>query len=100
MELAPESGKSGNVRDRALGLGIEALDRALRVHDLAGRHAGKVELHRERFGEQAGIALCNASAAAGPDLDLDDAERLERAQRVARHDPAYAEALRQILLSA
>ena len=37
-------------------LGREALDGALRIHDLARRDAGEIELHRQRLGEQAGIA--------------------------------------------
>ena len=81
-------------------LGGEAFDGALRVHDLADRHAGEIELHGQRLGEQAGIALRDARAAAGADLDLDDALRLERAQRVARDDAAHPEALGEILLGA
>src|SRR5215470_6797546 len=81
-------------------LGGEALDRALRVHDLADRDAGEVELHGERLGEQPRVALGDTGTAAGADLDLDDAERLQRAQRVARHDPAHPEPPRQVLLSA
>ena len=60
----------------------------------------EIELHRERLGEQAGIALRDPRAAAGADLDLDDALRLERAQRVARHDPAHPEALGKVLFGA
>ena len=33
-------------------LGGQALDGALRVHDLGGGDAGEVELHRQRLGEQ------------------------------------------------
>ncbi len=47
-------------------LGGHALDGALRIHDLGDRHAGKVELHRQRLGEQAGIAARDARAAALP----------------------------------
>ena len=75
-------------------LGREALDGALRVHDLADRDAGEIELHGERLGEQPRIALRDPRAAAGADLDVDDALRLQRAQRIARDDPADAEALR------
>ena len=60
----------------------------------------EIELHRQRLGEQAGIALRNPRAAAGADLDVDDALRLQRAQRVARHDPAHAEALGEVLFGA
>ena len=80
--------------------GGEALDRALRIHDLADGHAGEIELHRERLGEQPRIALRNPRAAAVAHLDVDDALRLQRAQRIARDDPADAEALRQVLLGA
>ena len=81
-------------------LGGQAFDGALRIHDLADRYAGKIELHRQCLGEQPGIAAGDARAAASPDLDLDDALRLERAQRVARDDAAHAEALGKILLGA
>ena len=81
-------------------LGGVAFDGALRVHDLGGGDAGEVELHRERLREQPRIALGDAGAAAGADLDLDDALRLERAQRVARDDAAHAEALGEVLLGA
>ena len=47
-----------------------------------------------------GIALRDARAAAGADLDVDDALRLQRAQRVARDDAADAEALGEVLLGA
>ena len=89
-------------RRRVLGrkLGGERLDRALRVHDLGGAHAGEVELHGERLGEQARIAARDARAAALAHLDVGDAERLQGAQRVARHDPADAEARREVLLGA
>src|SRR4029450_4635700 len=70
------------------------------IHDLADRHAGEVELHRERFGEQPRIAPCDAGPAAGADPDLDDTERFQRAQRVTRHDPAHPEALRKVLFGA
>ena len=63
-------------------------------------HAGEVELHRERLGEQARVAARDARAAALADLDLDDPERLERAQRVARGDAAHAETLGNVLLGA
>jgi len=75
-------------------LGGERLDRALRVHDLGRAHAGEVELHRERLGEQPRIAARHARAAALAHLDVGDAERLQRAQRVARGNPRlFAEAL-------
>ena len=64
------------------------------------RHPGEIELHRQCFGEQAGVALRDARAAAGADLDLDDALRVERAQRVARDDPAHPEALGEVLFGA
>jgi hypothetical protein len=73
---------------------------ALGVHDLGGGDAGEVELHRQRLGEQTRIALCDAGAAALAHADLDDAERFKRAQRVARHDAAGAEARGQILFGA
>ena len=81
-------------------LGGERLDRALRVHDLGRADAGEVELHRERLGEQARIAARDARAAALAHPDVGDAERLQGAQRVARHDPADAEARREVLLGA
>ena len=78
----------------------EAFDGALRIHDFGHRDAGKVELHGQRLGEQAGIALRDARAAAGADLDLDDALRLQRSQRIARDDAADAEPLGEILFRA
>ena len=66
----------------------------------AADHAGQVELHGERLGEQPRIALRDAGAAAFAHADLDDAERLERAQRVARDDAAGAEAGGEVLLGA
>ena len=80
--------------------GAERFDRALRVHDLGGGDAGEVELHRERFGEQARIALRDAGAAAFAHADFDDAERFQRAQRVARDDAAGAEARGQVFFGA
>ncbi len=53
--------------------------------------AGKIELHGQRLGEQAGVALRDARAAAGADLDLDDALGFQRSQRIARDDAADAE---------
>jgi len=44
--------------------------------------------------------LTAASSAAGADLDLDDALRLQGAQGIAGDDAAYPEALGQILLGA
>src|SRR5262249_61567201 len=93
MEFARRAREAGNVVDSALGLrdelaqpdvirggGIDrgelrgaALDGALRIHDLADGDAGKVELHGERLGEQAGVAARNARAAPPADLDLDPA---------------------------
>src|SRR5947209_15931774 len=51
---------------RMLGrkFGCERLNRALRVHDLGRAHAGEVELHGERLGEQPRVAARNAGAAA------------------------------------
>src|SRR5262249_16782893 len=46
------------------------------------------------------IALRDARPAALAHADLDDAERLERAQRVARDDPAHAVTRRDVLLGA
>ena len=66
--------------------GGEAFDGALRVHDLGGADAGEVELHGERLGEQPRVAARDPRAAPLAHLDLDDAQRLERAQRVARDD--------------
>ena len=87
---------------RILGgeLGAERLDRALRVHDLGGGNAGEIELHGERFGEQARIALRDARAAALAHADLDDAERLEGAQGIARHDAAGVEAGGEVFFGA
>ena len=65
-----------------------------------GRDAGKVELHRQRLGEQARVAARHPGAAALAHADLGDAEGLQCAQRVARDDPAHAEPRRQILLGA
>ena len=81
-------------------LGGEALDGALGVHDLRDRDAGKIELHGERFREQAGIAPGDAGPAAGADLDLDHALGFQRAQRIAGHDAADPETLGQILFGA
>jgi hypothetical protein len=58
-------------------LGGERFDRALCVHDFRRAHAGKVELHGERLGEQARIAARHARAAALAHLDVGDAERLQ-----------------------
>ena len=63
-------------------------DGALRIHDLGSRHAGEVELHGERFGEQARVAAGDTRPAAFTHANLDDAERFQRAQRVACDDPA------------
>ena len=89
-------------RRRVLGrkLGGERFDRALRVHDLGRADAGEIELHRERLGEQARIAARDARAAALAHADFGDAERLQGAQRIARHDAADAEARREVLLGA
>ncbi len=81
-------------------LGAERFDGALRVHDLGGAHAGEVELHGERLGEQPRIAVGDARAAALAHADFDDAERFQRAQRVARHDAARLEAGGELLLGA
>ena len=71
VEFARDAGERADVVDPALGIGDEraqpgvivggrigggelrrqAFDGALRVHDLADRDAGKVELHGERLGE-------------------------------------------------
>src|SRR5262249_43000686 len=77
-----------------------ALDGALRIHDLADRHAGEIELHGQRLGEQAGIALSDTRTPAGANLDLDDALGLQRSQRIARDDAAHFETLGQILFRA
>ena len=103
LGLAQQAAQLGDVGGGGvLGgeLGAERFDRALRVHDLGGGDAGEVELHGERFGEQARIALRDAGAAAFAHADLDDAERLQRAQRVARDDAAGAEARGQVLFGA
>ena len=81
-------------------LGAQRLDRALGVQDLGGGNAGEVELHGERLGEQARIALRDARAAAFAHADFHDAQRLQRAQRVACDDAAGAEACRQFLFGA
>src|SRR5262249_55762578 len=49
------------------------------------------ELNGKRFREQARIALGDARTTAFAHADLDNAERLERAQRIARHDAACVE---------
>jgi hypothetical protein len=72
----------------------------LRVHDFGGGYAGEVELHGERFGEQPRIAFGDSRPTAFAHANLDDAERLQCAQRVARDDPADAVAGRKILLGA
>src|SRR5262245_49184659 len=120
MEFAPRARKAADVVDSALGIGDElaqpgmilgggidggelsgaALDGVLRIHDLADRHAGEIELYRERLGEQAGIALGDTRTAAGADLDLDPALSFQRSQRVARDDAAHAETLGQNLFGA
>ena len=81
-------------------LGGEAFDGALRVHDLGRRDAGEIELHGERLGEQPRIAARHPRAAALAHPDLGDAERFERAQRIARDDPADAVARRDLVLGA
>ena len=91
---------SSSVAFSAAKLSGEAFDGALRVHDLGGGDAGEVELHRERLGEQPRIAARDARAAALAHLDLGDAERLQGAQRIARHDPADAIARRDLVLGA
>ena len=104
--LASASATDREPRDVGVGgvlgrkLGGEAFDGALRVHDLGRADAGQIELHRERLGEQARIAARHPRAAALAHLDLGDAERFERAQRIARHDPADAVARRDIVLGA
>ena len=92
--LTQQSAQFGDVGGgRILGgeLGAERLDGALRIHDLGGGNAGEIELHGERFREQARIALGDARAAAFAHADLDDAKRLESAQGIARHDAACVE---------
>ena len=81
-------------------LGRKRFDCTLRLHDLADRHPGQIELNRERFGKQPGIAAGNTCSASGADLDLDNALRLQGSQSVARNDPADIEALRKLLLGA
>ena len=120
MEFARGARKGADVIDAALGIrdklpqpnvivggGIhrgelrgEAFDGALRIHDFGDRDAGKVELHGQRLGEQAGVALCNARTAAGADLDLDHALGFQRSQCVARNDAADREPLGQVLFRA
>src|SRR5919198_1137397 len=120
MEFARGARKGADVVDAALGIsdelpqpnvivsgGIhrgelrgETFDGALRVHDLSGRDAGKVELHGQGLGEQPGIATCDARAAAGADLDLDHALSFQRSQRIARDDAADRKPLGQILFRA
>src|SRR6185312_8762593 len=51
-------------------------------------------------GKKLGIATRHPRPAAGPDLDLGDAERLQGAQRVARDDAADPEALGDVLFAA
>jgi len=80
---------SGNIRFE--GRDLLAVAPAARAH-LGGGDAGEIELHGERFREQARIALGDARAAALAHADLDDAERFEGAQGVTRHDAACVEA--------
>jgi len=78
----------------------EGFDRALRVHDFGDIGAGKLKLHGEGFCKAPRIALGDARAAARADLDLDDAERLERAQRIAGDDARHAALIGDVLLAA
>ena len=59
--------------------GAKRLNGALRIHDFGRAHAGEVELHGERFGEQARIAVRDARAAAFAHADFDNTERFQRA---------------------
>ena len=77
-----------------------AFDRALGVEDFGRGDAGEVELHRQRLGEQARIAGRDAGAAAFAHLDVDDAERRKRAQRVARRHAAHVVARGELFLGA
>ena len=81
MEFPRRAGIGADVVDLALGVGDElaqprvvlgggidggelrrkALDGALRVHDLADRYAGKIELHGQCLGKQAGIAAAQCA---------------------------------------
>ncbi len=90
------------VGGRVLGreFGAQSFDRALRVHDLGGGDAGEVELHGECLGEQTRVALRYARAAAFAHADFDDAQRLQRSQRVARDDAAGLEAGGEVLFGA
>jgi hypothetical protein len=80
--------------------GAQCFDGALRVHDLGRGDAGEIELHGERFGEQARVALRDAGAATFTHADFDDPERFERAQGVTGHDAARIEAGGKVLLCA
>src|SRR5215472_13669708 len=77
-----------------------AFDSALRVHDLADGDAGELELDGERLGEELRIAARDPCAAARAHADVDDAQRRQRAQGVARDDPADAGALGDLLFAA
>ncbi len=85
---------------RVLGskLGTERFDRPLGIHDFANTDADEIELHRQRLGEQPRIAMRHARPAALAHADVGNAERLQRAQRVAGDDAADAVARRQFLL--
>src|SRR5262249_59770145 len=118
MEIARQSSEFIKVTDRGFGLaqqppqfckigrgcvfrrelGAKRLDRALGVHDLCGSDTSEIELHSESLGEQAWITVRDAGAAAFAHADFDNAERLQRAQCVARDDAAGGEAGSEIFL--
>ena len=87
---------------RPLGseLGGEALHRALCIDDFPGRHAGELELHGERFGEEGGVSARDARAAAFAHADLRNPECLERTEGIAGDDAAHLEARGEIILGA
>ncbi len=73
-------------------LGSQGFDGALGVENLAGAHAGQVELDGQRFRKQPRVALSHAGPAAPAHADVGDAQRLQRSQGIARNDAAHAEA--------
>ena len=81
-------------------LGGGGLDRPLRIHHLAHADAGEAQLYRQRFGEQRRVAAGDARPATGADLDLDHAQCLQRAQRIARDDATGSGLLGDVLLGA
>ena len=72
-------------------------DRPLRIQDFHLADAGEIELNGESLGELVGASRCNPGAAARAHADIDDAERLQCAERVPRRVAANAEPRGNIL---